>query len=48
MTKDLYNVTEDDGWLPLPRPDFGSEPLADRRREVFARALFEGIDAQVA
>ena len=30
--------TADSGWLPLPRPDFGSQPLTDRRREVFARA----------
>ena len=44
MTKDM----EDSGWLPLPRPEFGSQPLTDRRREAFARALFEGIDAQAA
>ena len=36
------------GWLPLPCPDFGSQPLTDRRREAFARALFEGIDVQAA
>jgi hypothetical protein len=44
-----YSVTEDmedSGWLP--RPDFGSQPLTDRRREAFARALFEGIDVQAA
>jgi hypothetical protein len=51
MTEDLHDVTgdtEDNGWLPLFRPDFGSQPLADRRREAFARALFEGIDVQAA
>ena len=40
--------TEDSGWLPFPRHDFGSQPLTDRRREAFARALFEGIDVQAA
>jgi hypothetical protein len=39
---------EDNGWLPLPRPDFGSQPLTDRRRKAFACALFEGIDVQAA
>ena len=40
--------TEDNDWLPLPLPDFGSQPLTDRRREAFACALFEGIDVQAA
>ena len=51
MSEEMYSVTgdtEDSGWLPLPRPDFGSQPLTDRRREAFARALFEGIDVQAA
>jgi hypothetical protein len=51
MNEEMYSVTgdiEDSGWLPLPRPDFGSQPLTDRRREAFARALFEGIDVQAA
>jgi hypothetical protein len=51
MNEEMYSVTgdtADSGWLPLPRPDFGSQPLADRRREAFARALFEGIDVRAA
>jgi hypothetical protein len=39
----------------LLRPDLfsavegiGSQPLPDRRRELFVRALFEGVDAQIA
>ncbi len=38
MAEDVHNDTEDDG----------SEPLLDRRREAFARALFEGVDVNVA
>jgi hypothetical protein len=35
--------------MPLELVDgIGSWPLADRRREIFARALFEGVDAQLA
>jgi hypothetical protein len=33
MNEEMYSVTgdtEDTGWLPLPRPDFGSQPLTDR------------------
>jgi hypothetical protein len=38
MANDMRNATEDDG----------SEALPDRRREAFARALFEGVEVGVA
>ena len=40
MTKDVQNVTGE--------ADDGSLPLLDRKREIFARALFEGIELGAA
>jgi hypothetical protein len=41
MTKDMLP-------LPLELDGVGSWPLPDRRREMFARALFEGLDVRLA
>jgi len=41
MTKEMHN-------LPAEVDGIGSQPLPDRRRETFARALFEGIDVRRA